>query len=282
MTATAWVMGFSKAYERWCNRFYAATRATILPSLRNSQWEYRDVLLEGLRGRGLWLDLGAGHDFLPRWLDPDARSLHLEGWNAVGIDLDRTALARHNGLSARVHGDIERLPFADATFNLVTANMVLEHVGHPARLFAEVRRVLAPGGSFIVHTPNIRGYTTIGARLLPTCLIAPLARLLLGRGHADVYQTYYRANSKSSILRLAGAAELCAVELTFVQSSPQLIRIPPAMLCELIWLRILVFPRFAHLRPCLIAMMRREAETASREPCLDDGVMAGTRSVAAC
>lgn len=49
--------------------------------------------------------------------------------------------------------DIGAMPFADATFDLVIANHVLEHVDDDLRAVREVRRVLRPGGRAILQTP---------------------------------------------------------------------------------------------------------------------------------
>lgn len=49
------------------------------------------------------------------------------------------------------------LPFADAQFDLVVSNHVIEHVGPPAeqaRHLAEIHRVLAPGGRVYLAVPN--------------------------------------------------------------------------------------------------------------------------------
>ncbi|MFJ2954513.1 methyltransferase domain-containing protein [Streptomyces sp. NPDC087270] len=42
------------------------------------------------------------------------------------------------------------LPFADGTFDAVTANFVLDHVGRPRRALAELNRVTRPGGRIAV------------------------------------------------------------------------------------------------------------------------------------
>lgn len=49
--------------------------------------------------------------------------------------------------------DMEAMPFADGSFNLVIANHVLEHVGDERKALAEVVRVLARGGFAILQTP---------------------------------------------------------------------------------------------------------------------------------
>lgn len=51
------------------------------------------------------------------------------------------------------------LPFADRTFDLIVAFEVIEHIAEWPLLIQEARRLLAPGGQFIVSTPNKSYYT---------------------------------------------------------------------------------------------------------------------------
>jgi SAM-dependent methyltransferase len=214
-------------------------------------------------GAASWLDLGCGHEFLPGWLPEPDRRLDLASCRVVGIDMDQAALRRHPALVARVRGNVERLPFADDAFDLVTANTVIEHVEQPLTLFEEVRRVLRPGGRFLLHTPNVFGYTTMLTRAVPGRLRAPLARLLQDRDESDVYPTHYRANSAGTLFRLAHQAGLTVHELRYVHSSPQLIFIPPLMVLELLFLRLLSARSTAVLRPCLLALLLKPAHADS-------------------
>jgi SAM-dependent methyltransferase len=49
--------------------------------------------------------------------------------------------------------DIQRLTHPDASFDLVTSTEVFEHVADDRRGFAEIRRVLRPGGAFVFTVP---------------------------------------------------------------------------------------------------------------------------------
>jgi SAM-dependent methyltransferase len=49
--------------------------------------------------------------------------------------------------------DAESMPFEDASFDLIIANHLLEHVSQPERALAEFVRCLAPGGMLIAQTP---------------------------------------------------------------------------------------------------------------------------------
>jgi GrpB-like predicted nucleotidyltransferase (UPF0157 family)/SAM-dependent methyltransferase len=67
---------------------------------------------------------------------------------AVDSSAAAVAAARARGLDARV-ADIQRLPFADAEFDVVTCNWVLYHLPDRERGLAELARVLRPGGRFV-------------------------------------------------------------------------------------------------------------------------------------
>lgn len=56
--------------------------------------------------------------------------------------------------------DVQRLSYADASFDLVTHTEVLEHVPDDARAFAELHRVLRPGGRMLFTVPLRTGTQT--------------------------------------------------------------------------------------------------------------------------
>ncbi len=80
--------------------------------------------------------------------------------SVAGIDLAPEALALAAALrppSSRVRflrGDLARLPFAAASFDLVASFESIEHVSRPEDTVAEFARVLAPGGWLLISSPN--------------------------------------------------------------------------------------------------------------------------------
>jgi SAM-dependent methyltransferase len=56
--------------------------------------------------------------------------------------------------------DVTQIPHADASFDWVICNHVLEHVPDDARALNEIWRVLRPGGSAILQTPFASGLET--------------------------------------------------------------------------------------------------------------------------
>ena len=94
------------------------------------------------------LDLGCRYGALTR--------SYLDGNELVGVDVSREALAEAAKLGIEtVWTDVqEPLPFPDASFDVVVAGELIEHLSDPDRVVAEVRRVLRPGGSFVGSVPN--------------------------------------------------------------------------------------------------------------------------------
>jgi SAM-dependent methyltransferase len=240
----------------------------ITPGLRPSQDTYKDVLDDHVAPHIRWLDLGCGHAVLPPWHQARERQIIARCKFVVGLDRSLRSLKKHATIAARVCGDIATLPFLDRSFDLVPANMVVEHLADPAAEFAEIRRVLVPGGTFLCHTPNTFGYPTVCARLVPEPLKKPLIRLLQGRDATDVFETYYRANSRQQLTRIAEASGLHGVGVRMVLSSAEFLRVTPLAVLELLWIRALMSAHCEALRPTIIATFTRRG--ASTPPTADD------------
>lgn len=77
------------------------------------------------------------------------------------LDLSPLVVARlqAGGGLARA-GEITALPYADASFDLVAAFDVVEHVEDDRQVFAELTRVLKPGGLLIFSVPLHPAYWT--------------------------------------------------------------------------------------------------------------------------
>ncbi|QDU32363.1 hypothetical protein KS4_03950 [Poriferisphaera corsica] len=250
------------AYYRLTDRLYWKAVRLLYPELLNSQYGYADEL-KRILGEGKvkrWIDLGCGHAFFsPFVAEKNEYRLDLEDVHVVGIDLDADSIGRHEGLNEKVVCDItERLPMGDGGVDLVTLNMVVEHVKDPVGLMREVERVLSEDGEVLIHTPNKWGYTTLGARLLPEVMIAWAAGVLLGRKGEDVYETHYLMNREKDLRKVAEAAGLELAKVEMVNSSGHLAVLPPLMLVELLWLRLIgKVEGLRGMRPCMIARLKK-------------------------
>lgn len=101
-----------------------------------------DEILERLdlvrRGMRAVLDLGCGDSYL-------SVRLRERGLAVVGADAGRLFAARANGVQC----DEDRLPFADASFDLVVSIGVLDTVNDLPGALILIRRVLKPDGLFL-------------------------------------------------------------------------------------------------------------------------------------
>ncbi len=75
--------------------------------------------------------------------------------HAEGVDIADEALdfCRKRGLDNVRRADLLQLPFAEDTFDVVTALDVLEHLDDDAGGLREMRRVLKPGGRVFIFAP---------------------------------------------------------------------------------------------------------------------------------
>ncbi|MDP3639452.1 MAG: methyltransferase domain-containing protein, partial [Azonexus sp.] len=77
----------------------------------------------------------------------------------IGVDVDANAVAWCRGLAldAQLMAP-DLLPFADAAFDGVVLDNVLEHLAAPLALLGEIRRVLRKKGTLVVGVPGRRGF----------------------------------------------------------------------------------------------------------------------------
>ena len=236
---------------------YWAMERRIVPGLEYSQHEYEKRLLERIPHGARWLDLGCGRRLLPEWRSASERTLVQRPSQFVGIDVDLDSLHDNKVAHYKVFGVAQHLPFAPESFDVVTANMVVEHLEDPAGTFREVRRVLSPGGLFFFHTPNSAAFPTALSRRLPDPLKRGAARILDGRSGKDVFHTYYRANTAGDVTRLAQASGLSIVEISLVSSTALFSIVPPLAFLELLYLRSLRSEERRERRSNLIAVLSR-------------------------
>lgn len=130
-------------------RNYSASRPVAAAELRR--------MLGARLGQERWdgvavLDLGCGDGAI-------AESFAAAGARVVALDIDpwRVENTRRRAATAGfavLAADGHRLPFPGGVFDLVLMSDVIEHVKDPARVLAEVTRVLRSGGAAYLSVPN--------------------------------------------------------------------------------------------------------------------------------
>jgi len=95
-------------------------------------------------------DLGCGSGVF-------SKLLQQQGCVPTGLDISPKLIElgrrKYPGITF-LEGDVENLPFADASFDGVLLGGLVHHFPDPSRCAAEVYRVLRPGGHFVAFDPN--------------------------------------------------------------------------------------------------------------------------------
>lgn len=239
-----------------------------------SEWEYRvgrEVFQRHfghaeLRGARV-LDVGCGLGGKTVWYAESGAAL------VVGLDVDRRharqsrdfATARGQAQRIRILvGDAMRLPFAPASFDVVTANDSLEHFADPAAALRELGRVLAPRGRLYLYFTPYR--SPLGSHLydhvkIPWCQLLLSRRLLyatLARAVRDEERARGGAGADERAARrtreIVTYFETCVNGIT-VRGFERLLAAEPSLVARDVHYQV---PRFGFLRPLLRLPALRE------------------------
>lgn len=141
----------------------------------------RDEVIKILKNQRIhaerYLDIGCGDGAFTAII-----ATMVNAKEVYGVDIDEECLKKLSNLIKGLKFNLEelakdKLPFASKYFDFITAIEVIEHLSYCDYFLREVRRILMPGGYFLVTTPNLASW---------------LNRLLLLFG----YQPLYTAPSK--------------------------------------------------------------------------------------
>lgn len=113
-------------------------------------WPIRNALIESLtRPDQSILDLGCGNGSILRYLKQRGYS------NLHGLEVSRIACDRLEASGISMHcGRLPRIPLPDASFDVVIASQVPEHVIRRRLFSSEIARVLKREGRTFIFVPN--------------------------------------------------------------------------------------------------------------------------------
>jgi ubiquinone/menaquinone biosynthesis C-methylase UbiE len=155
---------------------------------RVSRWPIfaleRHIMLKGLaepKPHGWLVDLGCGPGYLV------ARIAHeFPDLKTIGLDINKvaTTIAMDNfpadvsGSAVFVVADGEQLPFSESSVDLVISSLSLHHWRDARAVFCEIRRVLKPGGRFLIFDlrRNAPSYFYIALRIGQALLVPEAIR----------------------------------------------------------------------------------------------------------
>lgn len=103
------------------------------------------------------LDLGCGEGY-------GTNMLRQAGYDTSGMDIspDVVAAAKQKYGGDFFQGDIRQIPQPAATYDSIVCFEVIEHIELDPRAFSEMFRILKPGGTLIISTPNVEVHHQAG------------------------------------------------------------------------------------------------------------------------
>jgi ubiquinone/menaquinone biosynthesis C-methylase UbiE len=232
----------------------------------HEQQFYLRMLQQQFRPGMRWLDAGCGHTLILPWLKDAAqieRRFLAEAGFVVGADVDPASLAASSSIR-RVACNLEALSFETETFDFITCNMVVEHLAKPDVVFREFHRVLRPGGTVILLTPNVFHWVNVAAAVTPFRFHQWINKKIWGRDPEDTFPTLYRCNTASKMEKMLEGAGFDAVTVHSLPGRPRFMK----------YNALLFYPEWAMFQLSLRAPVLREilcgvAQKAGEAPPLD-------------
>jgi SAM-dependent methyltransferase len=196
----------SARVRRLFNHFYPAS------SYFDDDALYDQAIRSALKPGGRLLDAGAGAGEI---YAKDYRSSCAE---VVGIDLDPRVMENPT-LSRAVVGPLDKMELPSGHFDVICCRYVFEHLDRPEDVAREFGRVLKPGGTAIVMTPNRYHYVTAISSVTPLWFHRAYNELR-GRKSHDTFPTLYRANSQEALNNIFSSAGFTNCRVTQHEVAP--------------------------------------------------------------
>jgi SAM-dependent methyltransferase len=110
------------------------------------------------RPGGALLDIGTHRgDFTTR-VAQRMRADHVAG---VEFLPQHATVASQRGIDITVANAEDGLPYPNATFDVITANQIIEHLRATDRFLTEIHRLLRPGGTAVISTNNMASWHNV-------------------------------------------------------------------------------------------------------------------------
>jgi SAM-dependent methyltransferase len=159
------------------------------------------------------LDIGCGRTA------PNLSQLIGKAEKLCGVDVvDFTVDDPRMQLFANDVRDMKDIP--SNSVDLAYSRAVMEHLENPEQAYAEIARVLKPGGVYVFTTPSIYDYGSIAALLIPNRFHASIVSATEGRAGEDVFPTVFGSNSRRAITRHAGEVGLQVDHFAYIGQYP--------------------------------------------------------------
>lgn len=201
------------------------------PDHEKAPWSrYEALVRKHAEGGRVVVDVGSG--------DVDAEGMWFRGVANAPTVVNTDELPRELGRNpgrAKLAARADRLPFADASVDVVLSRYAFEHMRDVRAPLVEIARVLKPGGALVFVTPHAHSYFAIASRATPLAFHRFVHRRLgSGEGADHLCPTYYRLNTPAKIAKAARDVGLEVATMDYMVGPPEYTKILPTPLHKLV------------------------------------------------
>ncbi len=159
------------------------------------------------------LDIGCGRTA------PNLMNLIDKAQVLYGIDvIDFTVAHDRMKLFTNDVRDMKDIP--SGCIDVAYSRAVMEHLPEVEKAYAEIARVLKPGGVYIFTTPSIYDYGSLIALIIPNRFHGAIVNVTEGRAAEDVFPTVFGSNSHRSVKAHARQCGLKVQNFRYVGQYP--------------------------------------------------------------
>lgn len=160
---------------------------------------YEALLLDLVGPETEWLDVGCGRTIFP-YNEAAGRLLAGRCRRLVGLDPSGN-IQDNPWLHKRAQCRLQDYR-VERPFGLVTARMVVEHIGDPVAAVEAFARLTAPGGLVVIYTVEKLSPVTMLSAVTPTGFHQWVKKRLWQTEERDTFPTVYKMNTRRTLRRL--------------------------------------------------------------------------------
>jgi ubiquinone/menaquinone biosynthesis C-methylase UbiE len=225
-----------KVFSRW-------------PYFKSGGFFYRRFLSDQVNPNRVVLDVGCGDGGILGEFRGKAKVI-------IGVDVNEESLWKNSSVDEKILASGENLPLDSASVDVATAEFVIEHIENPERVFAEIFRVLKPGGCFIFITPNLFNPVMLASYFLPFGIHKFLRKKILQKTE-DAHFTYYRGNTCGKLTAIGKAAGFSRLNLIRAGNPEYLAFSPLLVLPSIAFEKLIAFRHLNFLQMYLVGCFHK-------------------------
>jgi len=147
----------------------------------------------------------------------------------IGVDLTPFDEATREPGIEYVAASVGDTGLAPDSVDLLISRALMEHVEDPLAAYREAHRILRPGGRFVYLAPNLGDYGSLIAWAVPNRYHAAIVKHTEGRPEEDTFPTWFRANSRRAVRRLAAGSGLEIESFEYLGQYPAYLTFNPIL-----------------------------------------------------